>query len=978
MAPAEPLPVPSSENCEQELVARGEYFETQQAYALAGARRLLGDELDVSDADTRDDLRKNASRALEALERQAIGRLRSAARLAALAKLSEDEIDRAESLIETILAQAHEITALAEHPERAARLRLYARVANWLKQEGHESPSIEDCPICHSDLQRRADPVTGEPIIDHICRYLEADCEHLENTIAAWADLALQTVSAELSHALPARDRPSLPDSPSELISRALCDELFQTPAFSGELASLRRSATQLCEKHLRSLGTFVEPPAPNLPADLKADHEPLFDAIKGLQRTIAFARWRKANQEACGVASRAIIGTKDSIPDMSVVGETDLKDRPLLAQLSVLEKLVADTEPLRTAAARIADMRGTLDKRRGKEKRIARYTQAAKALEDLLPLGEIVDQQIETLLNSLATETTRWKKELYRPAYVNAPSIAGAGAQKDGSLVVDATSEGTTVAAQHVCNASDLRATLLAFLFGLWKHLLKEHGGLSLILLDDLQELFDPHNRRRVADAVALMVEEGAAIVLTTNDHDFAGTVASAGKKHLSVERVGHRVVQPTNAVDLRITLSKLLEEIHRRRLEFERNTNDHRAARTYLNELRIYLEDRLRSFFDTRDSGMPANPTLSDLVNAVRRRVNAGQEPLTAAAFRKMASAPALRTDAEFTRLMNRSHHGQAHLITYNDVLHVYENSKRVLELVHSAHEQYERWLRREPPHSPSAKPTPLPPERDLSFRVPQIEATAAAAADSPVYEVVEADEPFSCDWLANHAVYINATDNFGFAGGKNCRVIVDLADSQPDDQSWVIALHRNQIYARRLLRYSKRLEEIVLAAESSNPLNRPPTLVLPASEVRLLKVVGLLFHNTPRHRRCENEAELDEQCQILRNVEIAFKVRGQSALPLVLEKQTVLGGQVVLPAELPSLIGEMVALDTSGGCAFKRVGEVLPGAEHVRQFESIGGLGESLLVRTEAIENDPFHGLPLLRDTREILGVLYSPDA
>jgi len=75
---------------------------------------------------------------------------------------------------------------------------------------------------------------------------------------------------------------------------------------------------------------------------------------------------------------------------------------------------------------------------------------------------------------------------------------------------------------------------------------------------------------------------------------------------------------------------------------------------------------------------------------------------------------------------------------------------------------------------------------------------------------------------------------------------------------------------------------------------------------------------------------------------------------------------------------LIGEMVALDTSGGCAFKRVGEVLPGAEHVRQFESIGGLGESLLVRTEAIENDPFHGLPLLRDTREILGVLYSPDA
>jgi len=142
-------------------------------------------------------------------------------------------------------------------------------------------------------------------------------------------------------------------------------------------------------------------------------------------------------------------------------------------------------------------------------------------------------------------------------------------------------------------------------------------------------------------------------------------------------------------------------------------------------------------------------------------------------------------------------------------------------------------------------------------------------------------------------------------------------------------------------------------------------------------LLRVVGIVFENEPVYPRPENEAQFVHQCAALRRVEVAFKVRGESALPLVLEGQTILAGPKICPDELGSNEGELVAIATTAGTAFKRVGKAVAGAAHVRQFESIGGLGESLVLRTEEREDDPFHNVPLLDDIRKIVGVLYDPN-
>ena len=121
--------------------------------------------------------------------------------------------------------------------------------------------------------------------------------------------------------------------------------------------------------------------------------------------------------------------------------------------------------------------------------------------------------------------------------------------------------------------------------------------------------------------------------------------------------------------------------------------------------------------------------------------------------------------------------------------------------------------------------------------------------------------------------------------------------------------------------------------------------------------------------------DDAVPEGDSSILDRLELVLRVDGDSALPLAIEGQMILGGVRVLPTQLAAMEGNIIAIDTSDGCALKRIAKVVPGAPHVRMFESVGGLGESMLIRTEDIEEDRLGNLPLLHSTREVLGVLYE---
>ena len=70
-----------------------------------------------------------------------------------------------------------------------------------------------------------------------------------------------------------------------------------------------------------------------------------------------------------------------------------------------------------------------------------------------------------------------------------------------------------------------------------------------------------------------------------------------------------------------------------------------------------------------------------------------------------------------------------------------------------------------------------------------------------------------------------------------------------------------------------------------------------------------------------------------------------------------------------------GKLVAVTLDDGTSiFKRVGARLPGGlAHLRQFESIGGLGSSIVVATEKLEGAA--SPPTMISARRVLGVLYD---
>ena len=56
-------------------------------------------------------------------------------------------------------------------------------------------------------------------------------------------------------------------------------------------------------------------------------------------------------------------------------------------------------------------------------------------------------------------------------------------------------------------------------------------------------------------------------------------------------------------------------------------------------------------------------------------------------------------------------------------------------------------------------------------------------------------------------------------------------------------------------------------------------------------------------------------------------------------------------------------------------KRIGECVTGQPRLRLFEAIGGLGSSIVVRSEPIDDDPFESVPLLETAYKIVGVIYD---
>ena len=353
--------------------------------------------------------------------------------------LTDEQISEAETHISRLQEEARELAALAEKPDRASRLRLYARVAGWIKGLPEQPHIIQDCPVCQSKLEGKLDPVTQEPVRDHLQRFLDMETDYLEKTLTEWEKAAIDGLASNLAEALGAEMKRDLPDRPASLIKTALTEELFESPSLRKSLSPLRQAVQKLCDRELGSLPSFEESVPPDIPECFGGSTGNVAVALPRLARAIAFARWRSTNAGACAAAFKRIIGEFKRDPADRKPRPADIEEWTLADRLMSLDEMVKRATPLKEALSKLQFMAEKLTERRKKERRIRLYGRTADAIEPLLQLDSFVERQVSSLMNTLSAATQSWKDQLYSPAFHGAPTVCSADVESDGSLMLEA-----------------------------------------------------------------------------------------------------------------------------------------------------------------------------------------------------------------------------------------------------------------------------------------------------------------------------------------------------------------------------------------------------------------------------------------------------------------------------------------------------------------------------------------------------------
>lgn len=963
IAPAVAVPAPSDDKgIEQILDQITEHFETAKATAFESARATLGEAFDPADLALRADLEENIGRALEHVRRPE--NLVSAARLDGLRVLQADQLDAAESMVTNILTEASALEALAQDPSAAARARLYAHIATWIEDHPDLQRNEDICAVCGGSLKEAVDPISGQSVKTHL-HDAKTDAILLSQTLKGWSEYALGYLMRNLPDLLQREVSTDLPAHPSDLLRKAIVDELFAFEPFSGVLAELKTETAVAFDSTVAQRSNLTKATDIALPPNC----DDLGQGLKRLDLALRFARWRQENDALAREILDRVLG---SLPKKGEPAEKVT----LAGKLLDLDTTVRGAKPISDALLQCGRLKDQLKARRATEKRLDEYKLASGALANLSTLGNLADQQVNQLREALRTDAAKWRSRIYLGAFPDtAHKLVDTSMGRKGELDLVVQTGGVLAPAQHVTNASALRASLVGFYLAFWEHVLKERGGLETLLLDDPQELLDDENRERLAASLALLVNAGAQLVVTSYDPRFSGYVSRIS----GIDGVEHLEVNPATQQQPVVRTTPPLTIIADRKARFEDDKNAEEPARGFADSCRVFLESKLGDMFDdpAHSAWAKANPdpTLATFVNRLRSVVKAGPQGMFSAhVFRRFTEHPALVDNSPVIVLMNKAHHGRRQEIRAADVAQCSDELGDLLDLVEQMYEECYRWRRRDalPDQEHVVNPPALKPMANPALKIVVCPDLAAFTQHTSVGESQEIAEPLDPHLLDNKAVFYLRRHNFGFAAPAGALAIVEAVPGPAADRRLVVARHANILYARRLLRGTD-TGVIGLTSEIPDPRTRTPkTVFLPEAQVAVHQVVGVIFDHDIVVGPGPEEAVLVDATKVLQRVEIAFRVLDDSAVPLALENQVLLGGANIDLPNLGQKQEALVALSLDDGSGiFKRVGAALPNdLSNLRQFESIGGLGSSQILSVGKEQQ----GFRNVQYARLIIGVLY----
>jgi hypothetical protein len=467
------LPEPHAQGVEEALAQTKKHFDALSATRLAEASEVLGERFNPQADKDRRDLQDSIEPALGELAH--LKNLASAARLSELGAVSIEERDAARNAIAQVLKQAAELVKIAQNESRAGRLRLYAAVGSWI--ERHPEFRIEDgkCPVCDASLEGVVDPRTGEGVSNHLELSLHDDAALVAQTLVQWAKSATAELTSQLPTALQAELKRDLPEHPGDLVKAALGTELWGNAPFKGVLAVLKAPTASACEQAVASLEPLAESRLPELDAALPG-LTTLQQAILRLDKAVRFSEWRSGNGDAMRAVFETVIGRGRDADGMKVDS--------LAAKLRKLRVIVESVGPIKQAVELCERLSTDYEQRKAKVERIEQYKLAAEALQECARLGTLAEAQVDQLQRTLHQKTVEWRNRIYQGAWpATNLELVGLNTGTDGRFEFQVGSSGVTAPAQHVSNASALRANLIGFYLAYWQYLQRERGGLRLMV---------------------------------------------------------------------------------------------------------------------------------------------------------------------------------------------------------------------------------------------------------------------------------------------------------------------------------------------------------------------------------------------------------------------------------------------------------------------------------------------------------------
>ena len=412
-------------------------------------------------------------------------------------------------------------------------------------------------------------------------------------------------------------------------------------------------------------------------------------------------------------------------------------------------------------------------------------------------------------------------------------------------------------------------------------------------MVLDDPQQTFDSEHRTRWAEQIAKLQKTppGVQILLTTHDDQFLTHLELLGitGRHALIcsagEEFGHIAILEGDELD--------------RRWASAEKAKTPAVAKGYIAAVREFAEGTLRLMLRGVDPSIP-RAVLGDCREKISELNNKQIEPWHRPAFNSLLVA--LAKARKETRWMEEAHH-TAVVFSMNEANDVEKHWSKTLR---PALERGFRIIRdHRALHGGLTALHAFPPSvalpeghkaRVRRFKLPVL-GTAAALSGGRV-----ADGCLDLTFVAGSSPSVELNDHFAFrltrptlepvARPGNLLLVRDHAKATP--LSLVVALHEDQILARRLQIADNHSDVAVLTATAINPRLTAAPVVAKLSTLTMKKIVGVLYDTGKAGSPPSSEMEVVEcggeavLTAILSRAKGLVEVSGDSAEPQALDKQ------------------------------------------------------------------------------------------